>query len=210
MVLKLALAKSNLADTGSYYQTVFALTPKQTQVDTQIQNQAGQAGTTMPSANPWLIYTPFIIFFCLFIAAFGILTVNRIWNLKRTIASFVVALFFASIPYVMNVVQNGIGSETKAGPDEIPRNVRIIQQTDKSLLIMWDTDTPQIGGIKYSIQSLNSKTASVVIEGNGSQTQNHAITLDNLSHETYIFEIYSGHQWYDLNGQSLEFTLVWK
>jgi len=210
MSLHLALVKSNLATAGSYYQTVFALTPKQTPVDTQTQNQAGQAGMTMPSADPWLIYTPFLIFFLLFIAAFGLLILNRVWNLKRTVASLVIALFLASIPYVVNIVQNGVGSETKASPDEIPRNIRIMVKTDKSVLVMWDTETAQIGGVRYSLKPLTYTSATVIIEGDGSLTKNHAVNINNLSKASYNLEIYSGHLWYDYNGKPLEFGMTSK
>jgi hypothetical protein len=201
-----ALSKLTTA-TGAYYESVYALTPKQTTTDTSTQPQAGQTGTPLPGAEPWLIYAPFFLFFFLFIAAFGLLMLNRIWNLKRIVTSLVIALFVASIPYVLHVIQNGTGTETKAGPNELPRQVRIAQQKKGSILIMWDTETPQIGGVRYALKPLTISTASIVIEGNGSRTQNHTMTIHVQTPGTYELEIYSGTQWYDQNGKPLEFTV---
>jgi hypothetical protein len=204
----LALATVSLPSGNSnYYLTVFALTPKGTPVDVGTQQQAGQAGTPIPTASPLLIFTPFIIFFCLFIAAFGILTMNRIRNFRQSVTSLVIALLVAGIPYVLGVVRSGVGFEPKAGPDEIPRNIRILKQSVNSIMVMWDTDEQQLGAVRYSLPPLTVPTAIVIIEGNDAKVQHHTVTINKLKPGPYELEIFSGTRWYDENGIPLKFTV---
>jgi hypothetical protein len=204
----LTLNSANLSDvSGKYYLSVFALTPKTTTTENDTQNQAGQAGIPMQTVSPLYIYLPFIIFFLLFIAAFGILTMNRIWNLKRSITSLVVALIIASIPYIVSTIQNGVGFQSNASPNEIPRNIRVVKNINNAIVIMWDTDVGQIGAIRYNYLPLSNKPATILIESNGLASKIHAIKIADLIPGQYILEIFSGNHWYDNHGIPLQFNV---
>jgi hypothetical protein len=200
----LTLAKPELI-VSNYYTTVFALTPKDTVSETR-QDEAGQTGVPLPSSPSWLIYAPFLIFFVLFAAAFGLLMYNRVWNAKRILLSFFIAVTFAAIPYVTGTIRNGIGSQTNAGPDEIPRNVKVIKHDANSILVTWETDADKIGAVRFGLIPFNVNQTTVIMDGTGIRKKQHSIMIDIIKPGSYGLEIFSGNRWYDQNGTPLEFN----
>jgi hypothetical protein len=197
---------ANVSAGGTYYLNVYALTPK----DDTHQEQKGTAGDQqlqISGITPYMIYLPFIIFFALFIAAFGIQMIQRIWSVKRTFTSLILAFVIACTPFVLTALQKGVKFESKAAPDEIPHNVRIVALSTQSVIVTWDTQAPKIGATRYGIFPVAGKVGIVVIGDNGQKVEKHTIKLESLQYgSSYYVDIYSGNRWYDNNGEQLQFT----
>lgn len=206
-----SLAQKTAADTasdaGNYYLNVFALSPK---VGEEYPEQQTESEIPLsPTLSPLVVYAPFFLFFALFTGAFGIQLLTRAWNLRHTMTAFVIALFAASIPFVLTSVRDGVGTQTKAGPDDIPRRVRVIEGTKDNVLVVWQTGGERVGAVRYGPAPLDEKTSSLVIGDLGNTVEIHTVKLEPLkTRQSYEFEIFSGTSWYDDNGKPLQFRFT--
>lgn len=191
---------------ASYYFTVFALTPKQAtaaQESTQPQPQSQPAW--LP---PLYVYAPFLLFFALFLGAFGIQLIGKIRSFKRITAAFIIALFAASIPLVLTQVREGTGFRSRASADEVPQNVQIAQNSRDSVYISWTTAVERIGAVRIGPAPLTEQNSTVMIGDLGNRVKNHSLKLENLNPNLeYEMEILSGTLWYTDKGEPIKLRL---
>jgi len=206
----LAATTVNLSSGKSnYYFTVYALTPKEATSDQQQEQIEAQVLQESPLLPSLMVYAPFLLFFALFIGAFGIQVVNKAWTLKRTMIALVIALFAASIPFALSTMQQGSLYQAKAGPDEVPRNVRIQQLSRTNTLVTWDTEADKIGAVRVGLAPLTDQTGKIVIGDLGKQVKVHTVHLEDLKlGSDYELEIFSGTTWYTDNGKVMKLRLL--
>lgn len=203
----IAVLSGKTATIGSYYYKVFALTPKESQEVTQqaLQVEQGPLSQYFPVLAT---YAPFILFFALFVGAFGIQMLSKTKTIKRIFTAFVIALFAASVPFVLTATREGVDLRSKAGPGETPQNLKIIQDSPTSALVTWNTTEDKVGAVRMSAAPYDEKNSSVAIGDAGRQVKVHSIRLNNLSRRgTYELEILSGTLWYTDNGNPLKLEL---
>lgn len=197
---------AKVAAEGTYYFNVYALTPKDEARQEQVA-PASERQLPVSGVMPFMVYLPFIIFFALFIAAFGIQMIQRIWSVKRTFTSLILAFVIACTPFIISALQGGVRFESKAAPDEIPHNIRIVASSSQSAIVTWDTQVLKIGAVRYGISPARERDRIVVIGDKGQKVGKHAVKLEPLQYgSSYDVEIYSGNRWYDNNGEALQFT----
>ncbi len=189
----------------TYFAAVSSLTQKQSGQTSSISIE--EPDTLLPPAfSPLVSYAPFILFFALFISAFGIQLMHRIRDARRIIAAFAIAFFAASIPTVLTVMQQRSVSQTHAGPDEIPRNIQVIDNTESTVIVKWSTDTEKIGAVRLSRDQNSFDDSVMYIADNGTEVKDHSVTLTDLKPGSqYQFEVFSGSAWYDHNGTPIRF-----
>lgn len=158
--------------------------------------------------TPFIPYTPFVLFGLLFVIAFWILVVNRVRNLKNVTTAFVFALMVAGIPTALTYINQGSRQEVKAGPQEVPRNVRVAPASPTSVRISWETDATRVGVVRFNKIPFSLQTARVYIADNQESVRAHSVEIDRLvKKESYEFEILSGTTWYDNGGKYIQFTI---
>ncbi len=101
------------------------------------------------------------------------------------------------------------GTETKAGPTESPKNVRISNRGTNTFSISWTTDTPVTGFVKYSENptKIVSPAGDVrdQISGSAQSYTNHHVNVTNLKADTtYYFVIGSGPMTYNDDGKPFQ------
>jgi hypothetical protein len=164
--------------------------------------------TITDTLAPFLPYTPFILFALLFVIVFGIFIINRVRNLKNVMAAFMVAFMLASIPTLLTYIAHGSRQEVKAGPEEVPRNVRVAPASPTSVLISWETDAARLGVVRFGTAPFTLQATRVYIADNQKSVRTHSVEIDKLvKKETYEFEILSGTRWYDNAGSYIRFTV---
>jgi hypothetical protein len=192
---------------ANYFVTVSELTAHNTasaQKDVVVPSLSSMVNTF----SPLIPYTPFILVALLFVVAFGILVSNRVRNFKNITTALVFALMVASIPTVITYISQGSRQTAKAGPDEIPRDVRVAADTPSSVLILWRTDATHTGVIRLGAAPLETQTACVYIADNRASVTDHSVRIGELKKgKTYEFEILSGTTWYDNKGSYIRFTV---
>jgi hypothetical protein len=197
-----AIAASVTNGAGNYYLQVYALTAKETTSGAGSPNDLGG----IPTASPYLIWLPYIVFFILFISAFGLLIANKIWNWKRIAGAMVLAGCLAAIPYVISAINRDMATVYRAGPEERPKQIEIIRQSKDSVIINWLTDTESVGAVRYGTIPFTQNTAKVIVTDAGTAVGKHTLKISGLKPNTaYGLEIYSGSHWYDNQGKALEF-----
>lgn len=158
--------------------------------------------------EPYAMYAPFVLSGLLFIIAFGMFFMNRVHNWKNVMTAFILALMIAGIPTILTYVGQGSRQTVKAGPEEVPRNVRVAPASPTSVRISWETDAARIGVVRLSKTPFSSQTARVYIADNQTSVRAHSVEIDRLvKHESYEFEILSGTTWYDNGGNYIQFTV---
>ncbi len=123
---------------------------------------------------------------------------NSLWQ-KRIPTLLGIILIIVGIGITTYLAGNGAIITTKAGPSEVPQNVRITNITDTSLTVSYTTDAQVIGSVNYGRdKSLGQITLDDRDDnGNISPRFIHYITLKNLNPgTTYLFSITSGAQSY--------------
>jgi hypothetical protein len=159
-----------------------------------------------PSLSPLVTYAPVILFFALFISAFGIQLMRKVRDVKRILTAFAIAFFAASIPTVLTVMQQRSVSQTHAGPDEIPRNIQVTGYNETAAVVVWHTDTGKIGAVRLSKAPYSPENSIMYIADNGREATDHRVILSDLKPGTnYQFEVFSGTAWYDHNGTPIRF-----
>ena len=157
---------------------------------------------------PFIPYTPFVLFALLFMVAFGILVVNRVRNLKNVTTALMLALMVASIPTVLTYIAQGSRQTAKAGPQEVPRNVRVAPASPASVRISWETDAARVGVVRLSKMPFILQTARLYIADDQKSVSVHSIEINSLvRQQSYEFEILSGTTWYDNKGTYIQFTI---
>ena len=197
-----------IASAANYFVAINELTAHNAAVTNEETVQPTQQSPLFHSLEPYLPYTPFVLVALLFVIALGIQVINHAKNLKNVSAAFVLALLVAGIPMVLNYVGQGSRQTANAGPDEVPREVRVQPNTSSSVLISWITDAKHIGVVKLGPVPFGEKTAFVYLADNHmEEVQMHTIRVDRLkTGTTYEFEILSGTTWYDNAGNYIQFN----
>lgn len=199
-------AQGRLAE--NYLLTVQSLTPKPVEAAAEQNPPEFEDNTLTSMFSPYSTYAPVILFFLMFVSAFGVLIIYRIRNWKATFTALVIAGFAASIPLVLSSMEQGARQEAHAGPDEVPRHIRIIQRTKDSAVVFWETDAVQYGAVRAGPAPLTEESSTVYISDMGSKVQNHAVTIPKLERgKTYEIEIFSGTHWYENESQPLQFKI---
>src|SRR3989344_1016938 len=156
---------------------------------------------------PLIPYAPVFLFVLLFTVAFGMQVVNKIRRARHMMVAILIAFFAASIPTVLNYVQQGTRQEARAGPEEVPRQVRVAPQSPGSVVISWETDAPRVGVVRFGKKPLTNASGRVYIGNDQMSVRMHSVQIDTLTKkQPYQFEIMSGNTWYDNNGKYIEFT----
>lgn len=202
-----APAKTSVAVAANYFVSIHELSARTT---ASAHEEVVVTPTPSPAIStlaPFFPYTPFILFAVLFAAAFVMLVVTRAKSLKNVTTALLFALMTAGIPSVLSYIGTGSRQAVKAGPDEIPREVRVTPNTPSFVTISWKTDAKHTGVIRFGVAPLSSKTARVYIANDQTKVKDHSIRIGGLSKgKTYEFEILSGTTWYDNDGSLIQFT----
>lgn len=155
---------------------------------------------------PMMVYAPIVVFFVVFITAFLVQIVSRIWSWRQAITAAVIAFFFASIPLVLPSIREGTRFESHAGPEEIPREIRIERRLVSSVSVAWRTDASQRGAVRV-YEAVERNTSRTIIANAGkTATEHQAIISDLKVGKKYEIEILSGKTWYNDNGTRLSFS----
>lgn len=101
------------------------------------------------------------------------------------------------------------GLESKAGPTESPKNVKLSNRGATTFSVSWSTDIPLTGLIKYSEDPAKITTpagdARDQISGTSKGYTNHTVNVTGLgANKTYYFLIVSGSGSYDNNGKPFQ------
>jgi len=101
------------------------------------------------------------------------------------------------------------GIESKAGPTESPKNIKISNKGSSTFSISWTTDIPLTGFVKYSDNpaKINLPAGDVrdQISGSSQSYTNHLANITGLKpNTTYYFLIGSGSQTYDDGGKAFQ------
>ncbi len=186
---------------ANYFVTVSELTAHNTA-------SAHEEVVQLSPLTPFVPYAPFVISGLLFVIAFGMFFVNRVHNWKNMTTAFVLALMIAGIPAVLTYVGQGTRQTTNAGPEEIPRNIRVAPAGPTSVRILWETDATRVGAVRFSPAPFSSQTARVYLADNQEAVRTHSVQIDVLKrYASYEFEILSGTTWYDNGDKYIRFTV---
>ncbi|MEK7166690.1 MAG: hypothetical protein AAB874_07820 [Patescibacteria group bacterium] len=190
---------------AEHFATLMALTPKEQQTTSKI--PVGVENTPLTLLfSPWLIYGSIGIFFAFFLGAIIVQIINKSLDMRRTLTSLTVALVIASLPLTLKTALQITSLQTRAGPDEIPRNVKIEPVDNETAHITWDTDALKVGSVRFGPTPMNIKTATVVIADGGKRMRLHGAELKKLQKGViYDVEILSGSEWYSDNGVPIKF-----
>jgi hypothetical protein len=193
---------------SNYYVAINELSAHTTVSTQQNSVQPVAQSSLLHTLSPYLPYLPFVLFAVLFMGAFYIQVVNRVKNLKNVTTSLAIALMLASIPSVLTYISQGGGQTAHAGPDEIPRELRVAKASPTSVFITWKTDAKHIGVVKLGPSPFSDQTSFVYLADNHTEeVQMHSIRVDRLKPGTpYEFKILSGSTWYDNAGKYVQFT----
>lgn len=158
--------------------------------------------------SPLIIYGSVVLFFLIFLGAIAVQIIYRMLNWKRTVTALVVAIVIAGIPISVRTALEVTSLQTRASPDEIPKNVQIIQTSASSFTITWETLVAKVGAVKYGKAPLREDLTDTVIADMGKKSERHTAKIDNLEKVAYEFEILSGSKWYNNDGKPLKFQLT--
>jgi len=107
------------------------------------------------------------------------------------------------------LVNSRQGLETKAGPTESPKNVKVSNLGGNTFSVSWTTDTPVTGFLKYSEDpaKINSPAGDIrdQVSGTSQSYTNHYINVTGLNPDKiYYFVIGSGPVLYDDAGKPFQ------
>lgn len=108
------------------------------------------------------------------------------------------------------LVNSRTSLQTKAGPTEAPKNIKITNKGSNSISISWTTDVPMTGYLRYSEDpakiSLPAGDVRDQISGTSQSYTNHYVNITGLGpNKQYYFNIGSGSQTYNDNGRPFQF-----
>lgn len=157
----------------------------------------------------FFIFGPVVLFFVLFVIALGMQIVNRTLNRKQMVSALILSFIIATIPITLRLTQGNIGFSTRAGPSEIPRNVKVIPAAAGNILISWETDELMMGAVRIGEKPLRDGQTEIIFGDNGVQTSKHTVQVKKLVRsQTYEIEIFSGTRWYTHEGSPIEFIVL--
>ncbi len=191
---------------NTYYLTVAALTPVSNGAEAIIERS--NEVPVFPEFSDYTIYGPIFLFFAIFFLLFVILIVNRTRNLRRIFTSLIIAIVGASIPAALSVISNRSSlTQTKAGPDDIPRNVAVAELHHGKVAISWQTGAPRSGAVRISESPLRIANSRIFVSENGTIRTDHRVVVGELAKgKQYDFMILSGTEWYGLGNAPVTFT----
>lgn len=101
------------------------------------------------------------------------------------------------------------GLESKAGPTESPKNIKVSNKGSNTFSVSWTTDIPLTGYVRYSDNpakiTLPAGDARDQISGSSQSYTNHYVNITGLNaNTTYYFLIGSGSQTYDDGGKPFQ------
>lgn len=193
-------AGSNLTQ---YYLQVHALTP---------QSGAPDVAPTLLSGPPTFPFGITIIQLAIFsiLAIIGIMALLavKVHDLNKIILVLTIMFITSAVPVSVMVVNRRTQIESLAGPDPTPKNVIVSQVKNTGFSVLWDTDKPNIGVIRYRLKDDPVNFSRIVSEEEEGQIYRHVLVITDLKPQTpYVFEILSDGTWYDDRGQPLEVLL---
>ena len=108
------------------------------------------------------------------------------------------------------LVNSRTSLQTKAGPTESPKNIKITNKGSNSISISWTTDVPMTGYLRYSEDpvKITSPAGDVrdQISGTSQSYTSHYVNITGLNpNKQYYFNIGSGSQTYNDNGKPFQF-----
>ena len=123
-------------------------------------------------------------------------------------ASLIVALVVATIPVTLRTMLQVTSLQTRAGPDEVPRNLEVKQLSPTSLIVTWETQAEKTGAIRVGPVPLRKTYDRLIVADEGKKTKSHTVKIENLIPKLeYEFEILSGKEWYNSEGKPVKFKL---
>lgn len=134
---------------------------------------------------------------------------NSIWN-KRIPTLFGILLIIGGIGVTSFLARNTTLFTTRAGPTDVPQNVKVTNVSGSSFTVSYTTADTVLGSIVYGkTQSLSSTTVDQRDEKNGTIAPHnvHIFTISKLSpNSKYYFAIISGQTTYLENGKPYTVT----
>ncbi len=108
------------------------------------------------------------------------------------------------------LVNSRTSLQTKAGPTESPKNIKVTNRGSGTVSISWTTDVPMTGYLRYSEDpaKINLPAGDVrdQISGTSQSYTNHYANITGLNpNKQYYFNIGSGSQTYNDNGRPFQF-----
>lgn len=199
--------KTQAQTPANYYLEVAALTSK------SAPQKSGTTAIIEDSVlsllfSPFLIYGTIGLFFAIFCCGIIYQIITKTIDMKKTISTLVVALVVASIPFTLKTALEVTSLSSRAGPDEIPRNLQIQPVTSRSVIVTWETDAEKVGAVRVGKASTLTKNSKVYIGDLGKQVKKHTVRIEELETRTiYEIEILSGSTWYDNSGTPIQFKM---
>lgn len=128
---------------------------------------------------------------------------------KRIPTALALVILIAGLIAGVVLVNSRTSFQSKAGPTESPKNVRITNRSASGLSISWTTDIPMTGYIKYSEDpaKINLPAGDIrdQISGTSQNYTNHYVNITGLgANKTYYFVVGSGSQIYTDNGKPFQ------
>jgi len=173
---------------------------------------AAETAASQPSAfetwvGPYLPYAPYALSAFLFLVVFSFMIMSKVKSIGNIISALLLAIMAGGIPSILTYVQQGSRQSVNAGPEEVPREVRVQKNSPDSIQVTWHTDANEIGVVKLSPSPFADQTARVYVADNQQSIQSHDAVVSGLKNNgSYEFEILSGHTWYDNGGKYIDFT----
>jgi len=188
--------KDNISETiNQRYQEIQALSPTS-------ESLAAVPEEPSISVSSFLSLSLFIFFFVVIFLGFLPLLISRFRDFKRFQMALVMAFLAGALPLSVGLVLHQSGLLTTASLEETPRQVKIVDVTQASFRVQWETSGSQYGAIRYGTEPSVSSINQTALEFGGlRRTSEHNVLVENLLPDTdYYFEIISGSHWYDNNG----------
>ncbi len=162
--------------------------------------------STFGEYSQYAVYVPFILSGLIFLGIFIFQMIQRVKNLKNISVALVIAMFAASIPTVLSMMQSNVQQSVKASPEEIPKELRVKSIPTDSAIISWTTGAVVMGSVRIR-EFTNEKTQPRVFVGDRQiAVSNHSVTVTGLKqNHQYELEILSGRIWYDDGGKLIQF-----
>jgi len=131
--------------------------------------------------------------------------------MNRKIPTFLgLLILVAGLVGGIYLVNSRTSLETKAGPTESPKNIKVTNRGSNTISISWTTDVPMTGYLRYSEDpaKINLPAGDVrdQISGTSQSYTNHYVNITGLNpNKQYYFNIGSGSQTYNDNGRPFQF-----
>lgn len=197
-------AANHVADSSvSYLFQVQALAPSESLIQEQ------REPSNMPQiTSSWTLFVSVGIFFLVFAAAMGIQIMGKVKERASMVTMLGLALFLASTPFLLSSLQHRTQTRTNAGPEEVPRQVKVRQTNPTSLSVTWHTDALLSGAVRIGASPLDRKNALVFVADSGQMQKSHTVNIEKLTAgQLYEIEILSGSTWYRDNATPIRVLL---